>query len=135
MSRSPVTGLAARRARPKQSPTTAAGLDGYTASFVGMAPMEDPQYVVLVNVQRPKGNIYGISTAPVFNNIMSRALVPAQRVLRSCGQQGEHRNAPKGLYLLPHFHGLLELTLSACAAVLLSDHAPEARAGCGEVVL
>jgi cell division protein FtsI (penicillin-binding protein 3) len=51
-----------------------AGLDGYTASFVGMAPMEDPQYVVLVNVQRPKGNIYGISTAPVFNNIMSRAL-------------------------------------------------------------
>lgn len=50
------------------------GLDGYTASFVGMAPMEDPQYVVLVNVQRPKGNIYGISTAPVFNDIMSRVL-------------------------------------------------------------
>jgi cell division protein FtsI (penicillin-binding protein 3) len=50
------------------------GLDGYTASFVGMAPMEDPQYVVLVNVQRPKGNIYGISTAPVFNNIMGRVL-------------------------------------------------------------
>ncbi|MGK3648434.1 peptidoglycan D,D-transpeptidase FtsI family protein [Pseudarthrobacter enclensis] len=50
------------------------GLDGYTASFVGMAPMDDPQYVVMVNVQRPAGNIYGISTAPVFNNIMARAL-------------------------------------------------------------
>lgn len=50
------------------------GLDGYTASFVGMAPMDDPQYVVMVNVQRPKGNIYGISTAPVFNNVMSRVL-------------------------------------------------------------
>jgi cell division protein FtsI (penicillin-binding protein 3) len=50
------------------------GLDGYTASFVGMAPMEDPQYVVMVNVQRPKGNIYGISTAPVFNEIMGRVL-------------------------------------------------------------
>lgn len=50
------------------------GLDGFTASFVGMAPMEDPQYVVLVNVHRPKGNIYGISTAPVFNDTMSRVL-------------------------------------------------------------
>ncbi|WP_373427065.1 penicillin-binding transpeptidase domain-containing protein [Pseudarthrobacter siccitolerans] len=50
------------------------GLDGYTASFVGMAPMDDPEYVVMVNVQRPQGNIYGISTAPVFNNIMGRAL-------------------------------------------------------------
>lgn len=50
------------------------GLDGYTASFVGMAPMDNPQYVVMVNVQRPKGNIYGISTAPVFNNVMSRVL-------------------------------------------------------------
>lgn len=51
-----------------------AGFDGFTASFVGMAPMEDPQYVVLVNVHRPKGNIYGISTAPVFNDIMGRVL-------------------------------------------------------------
>jgi cell division protein FtsI (penicillin-binding protein 3) len=36
--------------------------------------MDDPQYVVMVNVQRPAGNIYGISTAPVFNNIMTRVL-------------------------------------------------------------
>ena len=50
------------------------GFEGYTASFVGMAPMDDPQFVVLVNVQRPKGNIYGISTAPVFNDIMGEVL-------------------------------------------------------------
>ncbi|MET3142519.1 UNVERIFIED_ORG: cell division protein FtsI (penicillin-binding protein 3) [Arthrobacter sp. UYEF2] len=50
------------------------GLDGYTASFVGMAPMENPEYVVMVNVHRPKGDIYGISTAPVFNKVMSSAL-------------------------------------------------------------
>ncbi|NSX37185.1 penicillin-binding protein 2 [Pseudarthrobacter oxydans] len=50
------------------------GFDGYTASFVGMAPMDDPQYVVMVNVHRPQGDIYGISTAPVFNNVMSRVL-------------------------------------------------------------
>lgn len=50
------------------------GFDGFTASFVGMAPMEDPEYVVLVNVHRPQGNIYGISTAPVFNDIMAKVL-------------------------------------------------------------
>ena len=50
------------------------GFDGYTASFVGMAPMEDPEYVVLVNVHRPQANIFGISTAPVFNNIMAKVL-------------------------------------------------------------
>jgi cell division protein FtsI (penicillin-binding protein 3) len=51
-----------------------AGFDGYTASFVGMAPMEDPQYIVMVNVQRPKGNIYGITQAGVFNDVMARVL-------------------------------------------------------------
>ncbi len=50
------------------------GFQGYTASFVGMAPMEDPQYVVLVTVQRPQGDIYGISQAPVFNSVMSQVL-------------------------------------------------------------
>ncbi|MDJ0356948.1 penicillin-binding protein 2 [Paenarthrobacter sp. PH39-S1] len=51
-----------------------AGFEGYTASFVGMAPMEDPQYVVLVTVQRPQGDIYGISQAPVFNSVMGQVL-------------------------------------------------------------
>lgn len=55
-----------------------AGLDGFTASFIGMAPMEDPQYTVLVNVQRPKGNIYGISQAPVFNDIMGKVMMRYQ---------------------------------------------------------
>ncbi|WP_442545870.1 peptidoglycan D,D-transpeptidase FtsI family protein [Arthrobacter sp. KN11-1C] len=50
------------------------GLSGYTASLVGMAPMEDPQYVVLVNVQHPQGDIYGITQAPVFNSVMSSTL-------------------------------------------------------------
>lgn len=50
------------------------GFDGYTASFVGMASMEDPRYVVMVNVQRPKGDIYGISQAGVFNDVMGHVL-------------------------------------------------------------
>ncbi|KIA73409.1 peptidoglycan glycosyltransferase [Arthrobacter sp. MWB30] len=55
-----------------------AGFDGFTASFVGMAPMDNPQYVVMVNVQRPKGNIYGISEAGVFNDVMARVLMKYQ---------------------------------------------------------
>nr|WP_285724115.1 penicillin-binding protein 2 [Psychromicrobium sp. YIM S02556] len=52
----------------------AGGFNGYTASFAGMAPMDDPQYVVLVTVQHPQGNIYGITQGPVFNAVMGQVL-------------------------------------------------------------
>ncbi|HEY8294725.1 MAG TPA: penicillin-binding protein 2 [Micrococcaceae bacterium] len=47
---------------------------GYTSSFVGMAPMENPQYVVLVTVQHPKSNIYGVNQGPTFNDVMGQVL-------------------------------------------------------------
>ncbi|GAB3567514.1 peptidoglycan D,D-transpeptidase FtsI family protein [Spelaeicoccus albus] len=51
------------------------GYDGYTASFIGMAPANNPQLVVAVTLQRPKNNIYGGPTAgPVFAKTMSFAL-------------------------------------------------------------
>lgn len=53
------------------------GFSGFTASFAGMAPMEDPQYVVLVTVQHPQGDIFGITQAPVFNNVMTQVLQAA----------------------------------------------------------
>ncbi|AJT40712.1 peptidoglycan D,D-transpeptidase FtsI family protein [Psychromicrobium lacuslunae] len=56
-----------------ESPT-AGGFSGYTASFVGMAPMENPEYVVLVTVQHPQGNIYGVTQGPVFNSVMGQVL-------------------------------------------------------------
>ena len=39
-----------------------------------MAPMEDPEYVVLVTVQRPQGNIFGITQGPVFDQVMGQVL-------------------------------------------------------------
>ncbi|MBT0771080.1 penicillin-binding protein 2 [Kineosporia sp. J2-2] len=49
---------------------------GYTASFVGMAPADDPELVVAVFVQKPEGDHYGGTVAaPVFQQIMSDALV------------------------------------------------------------
>jgi cell division protein FtsI (penicillin-binding protein 3) len=50
------------------------GFCGYTASIVGMAPMDDPRFIVEVVLQRPKGSIYGITNGPVFRSVMSQAL-------------------------------------------------------------
>ncbi|WP_427017166.1 peptidoglycan D,D-transpeptidase FtsI family protein [Pseudarthrobacter sp. P1] len=50
------------------------GFDGYTSSFVGMAPMDNPEYVVLITVQRPKTNIYGVNQGYTFNDVMGQVL-------------------------------------------------------------
>lgn len=50
------------------------GFCGYTASIIGMAPMDDPRFIVEVVLQRPKGSIYGITNGPVFRSVMSQAL-------------------------------------------------------------
>ena len=50
------------------------GFCGFTASMVGMAPMDDPRFIVGVVLQRPKGDIYGISNGPVFRSVMSQTL-------------------------------------------------------------
>ena len=48
---------------------------GYTASFVGMAPADDPQVVVAVVLQRPtRGHYGGEVAAPVFQQVMTDAL-------------------------------------------------------------
>ncbi|WP_432511947.1 peptidoglycan D,D-transpeptidase FtsI family protein [Kineococcus sp. SYSU DK001] len=49
--------------------------DGYTASFIGLAPADDPELVVAVILQDPKTNYYGGSAAgPVFKDVMTYAL-------------------------------------------------------------
>ncbi len=48
---------------------------GYTASFVGFAPADNPQLVVLVVLNNPvKGHFGGAVAAPVFKDVMSFAL-------------------------------------------------------------
>nr|WP_160051043.1 penicillin-binding protein 2 [Nocardiopsis sp. FR26] len=48
---------------------------GYTATFAGFAPADDPQVVVQVVLHNPQGTYYGGEAAgPVFNDIMSFAL-------------------------------------------------------------
>ncbi|MGF1648255.1 MAG: peptidoglycan D,D-transpeptidase FtsI family protein [Kineosporiaceae bacterium] len=59
------------------------GYCGYTASFAGYAPAEDPQVVVSVAIQDPTRSFFGgQSAAPAFSEIMRAALAGA-RVPRS----------------------------------------------------
>lgn len=45
----------------------------YTSSFVGMWPVDNPQYVMIVMLDEPKRNYWGsLSAAPVFSNIVYR---------------------------------------------------------------
>lgn len=51
------------------------GYSGYTASFVGMAPAEDPALVVGVSIDTPGGLHYGsLVSGPVFRDVMAYAL-------------------------------------------------------------
>jgi cell division protein FtsI (penicillin-binding protein 3) len=51
------------------------GYDGYTSSFVGVAPAEDPRIAVSVTLQRPRKGYYGgQSAAPVFSDVTGFAL-------------------------------------------------------------
>lgn len=48
---------------------------GYTASFIGFAPADKPQYVINVTIQAPQGMHWGgVLGGPVFKEVMSYVL-------------------------------------------------------------
>jgi cell division protein FtsI (penicillin-binding protein 3) len=48
---------------------------GYTASFIGFAPADQPKYVINVTIQDPKGMHWGgVLAGPVFKKVMSFVL-------------------------------------------------------------
>ncbi|WP_157053099.1 peptidoglycan D,D-transpeptidase FtsI family protein [Kocuria salsicia] len=57
-----------------EAPSDSGGYDGYTTSFVGVAPMEDPQYLVAVTMQRPQGDVHTVGVTSTFSTIMSQVL-------------------------------------------------------------
>ncbi|MEJ6607985.1 MAG: penicillin-binding protein 2 [Candidatus Planktophila sp.] len=62
---------------------------GYTASFIGFAPADNPKYVISVTIQDPKDGHYGGSLGgPVFKKVMTFVL------------QSEHV-APTGTKVMP----------------------------------
>jgi cell division protein FtsI (penicillin-binding protein 3) len=57
-----------------EAPSDDGGFSGYTISMAGMAPMEDPEYVVVATIQRPKGGVFSLTAGPPFKKVMAQVL-------------------------------------------------------------
>ncbi len=76
-SRFPIEGYrtAAKSGTAERIDPTCKCYSGYVASFVGVAPVEDPQILVYVVVDRPQGQFQGSQVAaPAYKDIMRIAL-------------------------------------------------------------
>ncbi len=71
-------GVSGYRVGGKSGTAQAAGpsgkYDGYTSSFAGVAPLDDPQFVVTVTMHRPKGDWKSWSVGDTFSEVMSKTL-------------------------------------------------------------
>ncbi len=57
-----------------EAPGATGGYDGYTLSYAGIAPIEDPQYVVVITLQRPQGDLYYLIPGESFQKVMKQVL-------------------------------------------------------------
>ncbi|MEG9247731.1 penicillin-binding protein 2 [Arthrobacter sp. Soc17.1.1.1] len=57
-----------------EAPSASGGYDGYTLSYAGIAPIEDPEYVVVITLQRPKGDLYYLIPGESFQKVMKQVL-------------------------------------------------------------
>jgi cell division protein FtsI (penicillin-binding protein 3) len=81
------------------------------SSFVGFAPADDPQLVILVVLDEPEGKGYGgLNAAPVFSNIAGQALrylkvMPTEKINRTvlaADLNGEAKPSPPVVYSTDH---------------------------------
>jgi cell division protein FtsI (penicillin-binding protein 3) len=57
-----------------EAPSPTGGYDGYTLSYAGIAPIEDPEYVVLITLQKPQGDLYYLIPGESFQKVMQQVL-------------------------------------------------------------
>ena len=68
-----------------ETPSEKGGYDGNTTSFIGVAPIENPQFLVAVTMQRPEGSVGTNGTTAEFSKIMEKTL-HTYNVPRSTGE-------------------------------------------------
>ena len=68
-----------------EAPSEKGGYDGNTTSFIGLAPIEDPRFLVAVTMQRPEGSVATNGTTAEFSKIMEKTL-HTYNVPRSTGE-------------------------------------------------
>lgn len=68
-----------------EAPSDKGGYDGNTTSFIGLAPIDDPRFLVAVTMQRPDGDVGSNGTTHEFSKIMEKTL-HTYNVPRSTGE-------------------------------------------------
>lgn len=68
-----------------EAPSASGGYDGFTLTYAGMAPMENPEYVVVITLQRPQGDLYYLIPGESFQKVMEQVL-NARNVAPSTGK-------------------------------------------------
>jgi len=67
--------VAGKTGTAQRADSTCGCYRGYTSSFIGFAPADNPAYVVSVVIQNPQGqHLGGVIAAPVFQKVMSFVL-------------------------------------------------------------
>jgi len=66
----------------------------YTASFVGLFPAENPQFVILVKLDNPKGAYYGGKTAAPVSKVVLEAAIAARNAAIDRHVLTRRRNEP-----------------------------------------
>ena len=83
----------------------------YIASFIGFAPYEDPEYVVYVVVDEPKGAYYGgVVAAPIAKSVF-------EKIVEIYGEETKEENVQGETFELPTFIGM---TISEAGALCAS---------------
>jgi cell division protein FtsI (penicillin-binding protein 3) len=66
----------------------------YTASFIGLFPADNPQYVILVKLDNPKGSYYGGKTAAPVSKVVLEAAIAARDAAIDRNALTRRRNEP-----------------------------------------
>ena len=82
--------------------------DNHIVSFIGFAPADDPEVVVYVAVDNPKGTIQfgGVVAAPIVGNIMKDALIQLNVKPREGGLEKEKAWNDPVMVAIPDLTGL-----------------------------
>jgi cell division protein FtsI (penicillin-binding protein 3) len=92
------------------------GAGSYTSTFVGLFPAEQPQYVVLVKIDNPRGTYYGGKTAaPVAKAVIEAAIAARDAVL-----DRQDLALQKARYVPPPTTAVRPETVSAAGSVSVS---------------
>lgn len=97
--------------------------NNHIVSFIGFAPADDPQIVVYIAVDNPKGTVQfgGTVAAPIVGNIMKDALVALDVKPRKGGLEKEKTMLDPVMVEIPNVVGMTKQELSTQLSTLRLD--------------